>query len=910
MTASIHQASVDDLLDKVAYLSGHFDVTSSRDRHALDSLQEQLVRALGHEDLTAIRGHFLSIDGSDLFLGETMAPSKRARLSHLIDRVGQVGDRTAELRVFVRNVPVRSSQIPGSVPAWAVGASVAQTLGPFKGVDGRQYWFDFFRVTRLVALYVEGFPDPAVLFNARVGIGAPAGAHAAYELAPDTVWINARLLASNATAGLFAGLKIRRGALTLSAPPQLIGGKLTLAATTRASLTLDLDPTTPSDADNDSPYGVDARRASLQLPGKFAFHFSGTTGHIDEVGEEITRRVYEQTISFRWNARRAPEYEPLLNRLLIPLESREHRVEIAECQSTLNTLEGAADIVRSAWALPVALLDFARPLPAAGIGGLATRAGRGLTAQWQGLQGGAVSLANPWLLCDPGRINVTEAHASNAFCTQEYALWTDDANPYGATLELHYAATFPFFYNSFANGNEAYLAFADANPLLDRPVAVTGLPLDIHSRNTAVIVAASKVTRLLYLYDDNIIFDNLDPNKPFSTLPQPIALALRNAIFKVTPVNGCLLFGTLSENWQRVERGVVFLTFGVFAYVPTLPDPYAANLGVMRAQFERIAKYSRFTNATQSVWVWLVARSSWQPITQDRDKVEISFHFAPLQNQFAIPKPFTDVANPNAASAAADERSGRFDGRWNERFGRLLDDDFALLDVSSNANQLGVSFAFSGTQMDLVRTHQATAPDAAGTASILPIQVRGLDVVARARDVRAFAPPVVSWEPVVNLSPPEKPKNDPPQPLNYYPDDGGPAKILNNSPRLVALAPIPVYDMLIDAYAKEKDTSLAASFTLPFGMRALAFLSKQEDGQKKKPALTSNRPVFDGLEGGLQFKLVAGSARNPLEDNLFRGYTLQTANVLNFLGNATGTTTLGQDVTDIFNQEFFDEGLG
>lgn len=909
MTTPSFQAPREDLFDQLAYLSGHFDTASSQDQHAIDQLQQKLVRVLGHDDLSAIRHQFLSIDGSDLFFSEAIPSPQRARLSQLVESVELITDRVPELRVFVRNVPVRSTLIPGSTPSWAAGASVVQTLGPFTGVDGRPYWFDFFRITQLVALYVQGSSEPALLFNTKVTSSLFANARTAHELVPDSIWINAKLLASNAPLGLFVGLMIRRGALTLSAPPTLIGGKWTLATTTRASVALELDSTASPAADDQSPYGIDAQRANVQLPKRFTFHFTGNISAIDEIGEDMSRCVYGQTTSFQWNSRRAPEYDSTLKHLLIPLDCRERRVEIAECQSPINTFAGAADIERSAWALPVAELDITRPSPAAGIGGLATLCGKGLTTQWQGLQGGAVELTNPWLLCDPGRISVTEPQAINVFCTQDYALWKDDANPYGATVELRYGASFPFFYTSFANGNEAYLALADAWSMLDRPVAVTGSPLNIRSRNSAVLVSASKTARLLSLYDDNILFDNLDPTKPLATLPPPIAIALRNALFKVTPANGCLLFGAVAEDMRRVDRGVVFLTFGVYAYVPTLPDPYAANLGVLRAQFERISRHSTFTNNAQSVWLWLVARTSWEPLTQDRDKVEISFHFAPLQTQFAVPKPLSNVGATTDA-AVRTERTDRYDRQWNERFSRLLEDDFALLDVSSNASQVGVSFAFDGRQATFVRTHEAAGSDVEGTISMFPIQLRGLDVMVRARDVRAFLSPVVSWEPVVNLSPPEQPLQDPPQPFNYYPDDGGPAKIFNNSTRLVPLAPISVYDMLIDAYAKEKDTATAAYFSLPFGMRALALLSKYDANQKKKPAITSNRPVFETLEGGLQFKFVAGSAQNSLRDDLFRGYTLQTANVLDWLGNPTGTSTLGQKVSDIFNGNFFTNADG
>ena len=124
-----------------------------------------------------------------------------------------------------------------------------------------------------------------------------------------------------------------------------------------------------------------------------------------------------------------------------------------------------------------------------------------------------------------------------------------------------------------------------------------------------------------------------------NTVPQPIALALTNALFKVTQPNGALLFGSLSEDYGKVESGFLFLTFGLFAYLPTLPDPYAANLGVLRRQVRgrefcaarRLQSWRR-----PSITAWLVCRVRWQPPAADdgHDGVEVSFHFAPLSNQF------------------------------------------------------------------------------------------------------------------------------------------------------------------------------------------------------------------------------------------------------------------------------------
>ena len=82
-----------------------------------------------------------------------------------------------------------------------------------------------------------------------------------------------------------------------------------------------------------------------------------------------------------------------------------------------------------------------------------------------------------------------------------------------------------------------------------------------------------------------------------------MALVMTNALFKVSQANGCLLFGSLSDDYRTVQDGFLFLTFGLYAYLPTLPDPYAANLGVLRRQIQgqgRLAATARTTFAACS----------------------------------------------------------------------------------------------------------------------------------------------------------------------------------------------------------------------------------------------------------------------------------------------------------------------
>src|SRR5262245_50978084 len=105
------QTPREDLLDLLAYVSGHLKTASAHDKRAVERLQEQLVHTLGHDDLATIRSHFLSIDASDLFASAATASPQRTRLAQLIDRIGPTRSDAPEMRVFVRNVPVRSALI-------------------------------------------------------------------------------------------------------------------------------------------------------------------------------------------------------------------------------------------------------------------------------------------------------------------------------------------------------------------------------------------------------------------------------------------------------------------------------------------------------------------------------------------------------------------------------------------------------------------------------------------------------------------------------------------------------------------------------------------------------------------------------------------------------------------------------
>ncbi len=945
----------DELFSLLTQVSGHLEASTVEEERSINLLQETLAGVLLAEDITTVKDSGYSVEGSDLFFADAIPQQQLKRLQEITRRAVQVPTR-ADLRVFVRDVPVRSSQISGSVPLWAPGAAVEKTLGPFQSKDGRRLWFDFFNITKLMALYIDGRPDPVMLFKVLSHGLLGAYPHPpvfstgkTYKLAGDTIWISSTLLAANTPAGFFTGLRISGGEIHLSTgPTQAADDKISISPSTNVSVSLDLDPAAVTDADPSSPYGPDARDAKLTLPTKLAFTFSGASHTIDSVAGTMHWNVYGHEAGFAWDKATAPRYDNVLNRVLIPFACSEKVFSVKACKSPFAACAGTADIQWAAWALPAAAIDASKPAPAAGIGGIAVQCKKGITLYWKGLRGGEVGLANPYLLCDPGSIDVTDLHAGNLYCNQEYRLWKDDIGDYGSSVRIQYSADFPLVYLTFANGNEALFAIVNANPLLDRPVKVCGERLDIRTKNSILALAVNKAFRLVYLYDDNILFDNYDPNKPKETLPKPISIALRNALFKTTPVNGLLLFGRLAEDMAKVEKASVFLTFGMYAYLPTLPDPYAANLSALRFQFRRGEDRDVLTGFhQQSILLWLVCQIRWKGAGPDSDQVDVSFHFAPLQNQFQ-PPPQTAASGTFRASSSlriqadlskhpfvkmfspADQEqfptaSGApgstalpemklmmaatrpdYQKQWDERVSSYLHEVFALLDVSSNADQMGVSFAsLGGRRLTVVETHRA-ADETPVSTDQFPLQVQGLDVVARSRLVRAFTLPLISWEPVINLTAKEK-NGDPPFGPNYYPNDGGPTRIMNNSAQYVPIAPIPVSEFLVQSYATEPDNITGAIFTLPFGIKSLAYLYKSDTILKEKPDIQFNRPSFDdSLTGGIQLRLDAGSGFNDDEDHMFRGYTLQLNNILDMQGQKTFTGTLGEDVAKIFNQEFFE----
>ncbi|MCP4204378.1 MAG: hypothetical protein GY769_20900 [bacterium] len=902
-------------------LAGHLVIESEEQQRAFDSLTRAMAEADLPEDRSAVIQSDFSIGKADLFFDETIPKQRFEALDHLADRIAD-GTEKPQYRMFVREVPLREPLLHGSVPPWAAGARASRSIGPFAHKDGRQFWFDFYPIVKLVALYIQGVTEPVLLFKLRRGrpstgrAAKPVRYSKVYSLAKGSIWINARFLAPNAPTGTYVGLAIDGGRVGVNATAVEENGKLTVAANTTITVDLDLDQAEVKDANDEVPHGADARHLKLELPDKLSFHFSGHGRTIDEVGD-ARWELYEQELGFAWKSDAQTTYDPLLQRVVFPFAASAEALEVRECRSQAHALSGRAEIIRSAWALSVATIDVSQPTEASGTGAMLVQTKAGLADAWQGLEGGGLQLANPVFLVSPGLIFLADLTGGNPHAQQTLELWQDDLNQFGTTVVLAFPLPALFFYASGANGIELLMTFANADFQIDRPVEVSGEPPAVRSLHSLLVLAVTPGGNLIYLFDDNLIQDAALLNNQDPVIPEPMSLALTNALFKVTQANGCLLFGSLTDDFSKVENAFLFLTFGLYAYLPTLPDPYAANLGVLRRQIRgrkdvpSTAVGAGFL-AGAGITAWLVCRVRWQAGADEDagDDVEVSFHFAPLINQFAgisledgdedasedsgpaaggsanavsseaAPPDGADAVpllrlnseisnaiamhNRGVASAGAEDQ-GSLRATSTRLEAVFTGDEYPPLpdyeDIWDKATLVYRRNIFAlldvSTKADLfgvsfdfrgLRTHgRTTHVPVATTGSPFPIQVEGVDVVSQGYNVKAFTVPQISWEPVRNLSQAFV-TGDPPKGPNYYPNDGGPMQILNVSENTVALAPLPLADYLIGGFDEHPDTFAAYAFlTLPFGLKALAVLQDQYTYVDEEKGTTSTRRGTDLL---------------------------------------------------------------
>jgi hypothetical protein len=399
-----------------------------------------------------------------------------------------------------------------------------------------------------------------------------------------------------------------------------------------------------------------------------------------------------------------------------------------------------------------------------------------------------------------------------------------------SALEIRFRKPFTLWFFSSRTGFDAIQAVGTAFPHFDRPLASGGERIDNSIDITYSLLARSGGTPELFLASIQT------PENARG----PIALALSNALLTTTRIRQLSLNGPLAGP-GRIDNGVLNLYFGLYQILPTLPDPYAAN-------FEPVLNRDT-PDAATAVHVQVV----WP--TPDTPRMAIELTTASGSYNSVLPQP------------AAPSQTNSLFGRFSAWLGQFPAGGMTLLDVSTNADQLGVNFFL---------TDRANPP----------LSIQGFSLSTAAFNVRSFLLPQFQWEPVTNIF--NKDVNDPPGILSS-PTDGSPALVGANSVRLVPIAPIPVATEVVRAY--KEGAAAAALFTLPFGMEAVALLNRADRNYTTPPELELLEPAFDDLKGAREISL-RGGARADIDPAApillgirpyLAGATNQTENLTNFV---------------------------
>ena len=436
-----------DLHASVGALLTNLRLDTDADRKASRELERLLARSRITDPMAQMVPRELSVDRATV----SEAPAAlRQRVERLAAEV--VPQEQAQYRVFRREAPVAAPVLDVATPAWGRGAAVAQTVGPFTGVDGRQFWFDFYRLVRLVPLYFAGDPLPAFLVHVgrlRLEAGAPLPIEKILELfrrrkvtlAAGSVWLRADLLAAGAPSAGYVGVRIDGGDLVFTPPPINANGQLTIPAGGQCTLALNLAKA-PAPLAGPGPAGSDAATAKLALPDRVAFRLEAGKAQVTNLGDAHCT-VYGDALDFTWDKAATPGWEPLLQSLTVPLKPSASILKVAKSASPFARLTGRTNIAKTGWALPVALIDTANPTEAAGNGGLAVLGTDGLTLDWRGLRDGPVSLRAPLISLWPGLIYIVDAQASNRYARQRFRLWKDATSAFRSEIDLAYSEFLP-----------------------------------------------------------------------------------------------------------------------------------------------------------------------------------------------------------------------------------------------------------------------------------------------------------------------------------------------------------------------------------------------------------------------------------------------------------------------------------
>lgn len=771
--------------------------------------------------------------------------------SHIQTVVGSVLTQPPSASQFLvnrRSLPISTGGVSDALPDFSNGRAVDHTLGPFSDAAGRPVFVDIFLITQQFRLTRSpgGVPFATVPIQGLVATGDR------FNLPAGSVWFASQQVASGAPAGSYTGLKIKGGTLTFSQTLTSSGNEIVVPPAVTCTLALQLDSGTA--AAGTGP-GQDGRLSKCETPPNVTLVFTAAGARITSVGEGDLE-AYGSPAEI--DAQTTPAtYVPAAGRIFVPANTDITEFKIADVRSDIFQPSGSAPVTSAAWTLPVAVVSPDSLGVASGAGGLALVLGDGLSATWKG-QSTKVPVGPSILLVDPGLITVIALTSRGLGVRQTIELWSaQPGGPPSSRIDLAWPSQFILRFFSSSLGAELVILTGSVAANLDRPVTVTGSHVFLQAKLAAISFVESPAFNGVFV--DAI----LDPPPSPPSPPRPLAFAIQNAVFRTTPPLTLLLTGAFDGTQSR--QGTVLIAFGLQFLLPTLPDPYAANVGIPVLRTIDVGTVGT-----------LLASVNWTPAN-------------PPILGFDVPGNALSLTGPPAPSVRAGVASSQ--SALSPSAIVQPGPGIVLLDLSTNVDQFGVDFL-------------PQSRDAAGAPTGSPLAVDSLFLETSSGSVSVLTVPAVQWEPVSTDSGPSFPS-----PLTFA-NSGGPTTMTVQSVQLVPVAPAPVLDNLVANFTTSPTPQFTtARWTLPFGILALPALRKPSLASPHGASVDYNRPKFpsESVEGGHQVSIraidpsVAGTPG-------FEGVTTQLRNGL-FNGLPANKSVLDDQGDMIFNGYLGSGGL-
>lgn len=796
-------------------------------------------------------------------------------------------------------------------PLTALGG--AERLGPFV-VNDRPVYFDFWREARRIDIVEDGVALPAFVISSARRQRISLGRSSTLKLQKGTVWIRGDLVNAQLPAGAYVGVTVSDGKLALPSVLTQTEGQIVVSSPLNVTLTLILASEQGISTDD----GCQAN-TELQLP---SITMLFASGRITVNGDPASAKVWGQSFEFSGPTGSikflSQQWSLLIGYNITPTSFDGNLID-----SKIADFQGTPTVTEASLFLPVvqaapSLLGTSSVEPRLGI------VLQKLEARWYSPDN-RFHLINPWLIISNRSVTLFDDAVAPLDVPVEttYRLWElPDRN--GKRLPWRHSYHEPFMFRHLCDNEtgESLDVTGNARIDIDRPLDAYGSAIQIPSGEGLVYITAKS--------NEIRIFLNVNINKLNKTL-----LVLQNALVWTTGAYEVRAEGELI-NRVNIDNGKLPLRFGVYAWAPTLPDPYVSNYSIRQPDItvpQSILDAHIKWTVSESIPKVEFSGSLGLPKLYDASSIILSEDnlrkYSPAigltqteQGELSLDEDLRNLRNKkrqtelrgreSRAKSAADLNATleRAIKNYYDEFLGDVDKPFILLDLSTNQDLLGVG---------LPRNLRANASLAGGSGLRYPVE--GIEVSSTLESMRLVTLPQIQWEPVRTLEVDQNIAQ-----LDWFPSplasttDGG-ATILGAKSQILA----PINPRQVLAKTKQVfDEGINVIFrtTLPFGL--VTVVKVQAEGQitstRKPDSYEITEPNFivednqEGkleVKGGLQITVKAenGEQGKDKKSSSFEGRIVQLKNGVDLSGAPLGLSVLSAksdpvgDVESIFNRQ-------